>query len=84
MTRWRKVSLAALAAILVACATGIVSAWAAPFGAPHPATAVSSSGFMSWIFAEQAAFYRSLSGFIRASREDGAAMWELFPRDSRV
>src|SRR5919204_494419 len=78
MTRARKVSLAALAAILMACATGIVSASAAPFGAPHPATAMSSSGLMGWIFAEQAAFYRSLSVFIRTSREDGAAMWELF------
>ncbi|MBV9061621.1 MAG: nickel transporter, partial [Alphaproteobacteria bacterium] len=68
----------ALAAILIACATGIVSAWSAPFGAPHPATGMSASGLMGWIFAEQAAFYRSLSGFIRASKEDGAAMWELF------
>ena len=33
---------------------------------------------MAWIFAEQAAFYRSLSGFIRASKNDGAAMWGLF------
>ena len=33
---------------------------------------------MGWIFAEQAAFYRSLSGFIRAAKEDGTAMWELF------
>lgn len=64
--------------ILVTCATGMASACAAPFGAPHPATAISSSGLTGWIFAEQAAFYRSLSGFIRASREDGAAMWELF------
>lgn len=78
MSRSRKVSLAALAVILMACATGTVSAWAAPFGAPHPATAMSSSGVMGWIFAEQAAFYRSLSGFIRASKEDGAAMRELF------
>jgi molybdopterin-guanine dinucleotide biosynthesis protein A len=78
MTRSSKVSLAALAAILIACATGIVPAWAAPFGAPHPATATSSSRLIGWIFAEQAAFYRSLSGFIRASKEDGAAMWELF------
>lgn len=78
MTRSRKISLAALAAILMACATGIVSAWAAPFGAPPPATAASSPGLMSWIFAEQAVFYRSLSGFIRASREDGVATWELF------
>jgi nickel/cobalt exporter len=33
---------------------------------------------MGWIFAKQAEFYRSLSTFIRASKEDGAAMWELF------
>lgn len=78
MTRSRKVFLAAWTVILVTCATGIVSAWAAPFGAPHPATAISSSGLTGWIFAEQAAFYRSLSGFIRASRDDGAAMWGLF------
>ena len=78
MTRSRAVTLTALAAILVACATGIVSAWSAPFGAPHPAAAMSASGLTGWIFAEQAAFYRSLSGFIRASKEDGAAMWELF------
>jgi nickel/cobalt exporter len=78
MTRMHKVSLAAVAAVLIACATGIVSARATPFGAPHPATALSSSGLMGWIFAKQAAFYRSLSGYIRASKEDGAAMWELF------
>lgn len=78
MTRSRKVFLAAWTVILVTCATGIVSAWAAPFGAPHPATAISSPGLTGWIFAEQAAFYRSLSGFIRASRDDGAAMWGLF------
>jgi nickel/cobalt transporter (NicO) family protein len=33
---------------------------------------------MAWIFAKQAEFYRSLSGFIRASRDDGAATWSLF------
>lgn len=78
MTRSRKVFLAVWTMILATCAAGIVPAWAAPFGAPHPAMAVSSSGLMAWIFAEQAAFYRSLSGFIRASREDGAAIWGLF------
>lgn len=76
MTKSRKLSWAAWTVILVTCATGVASA--APFGAPHPATTMSSSGLMGWIFAEQAVFYRSLSGFIRASREDGAAMWELF------
>ncbi|MET0678314.1 MAG: nickel/cobalt transporter, partial [Bradyrhizobium sp.] len=30
------------------------------------------------IFAQQASFYRSLSGFIRASKDDGSAMWSLF------
>jgi nickel/cobalt exporter len=76
MTRSYKVPQAALAVMLIACTTGIVPAWAAPFGAPH--AAIASSGLIGWIFAEQAAFYRSLSGFIRASRQDGAAMWELF------
>ncbi|MEH2567516.1 nickel/cobalt transporter [Bradyrhizobium sp. AZCC 2289] len=78
MTRSRAAALTALAAILIACTIGIVSAWSAPFGAPHPAVGMSASGLTGWIFAEQAAFYRSLSGFIRASKEDGAAMWELF------
>ena len=67
-----------MAAILIACAANVAPAWSAPFGAPHPAAATSASSLMGWIFAEQAAFYRSLSGFIRASRHDGAAMWELF------
>jgi nickel/cobalt exporter len=79
MTRPRDVSVTALVAILIAFAGGIVSAWSAPFGAPHPAAAgISASGVSGWIFAEQAALYRSLSGFIRASKEDGAAMWSLF------
>jgi nickel/cobalt transporter (NicO) family protein len=78
LTRSRAISVTAVVAVLVAFATGIVSAWSAPFGAPHPAAAMSVSGLTGWIFAEQAAFYRSLSGFIRAGKEDGAAMWELF------
>jgi nickel/cobalt exporter len=68
----------ALAAIAVGCTIGIASAQGAPFGAPHSAGAMSASGLMGWIFAEQAAFYRSLSGYIRAAKEDGSAMWGLF------
>jgi nickel/cobalt exporter len=71
-------AIALTAAILIVSATAIVPAWSAPFGAPHQAAGMSASGLTGWIFAEQAAFYRSLSGFIRASKEDGAAMWELF------
>jgi nickel/cobalt transporter (NicO) family protein len=78
MTRSHAVALTALAAILIACTTGIVSAWSAPFGAPHPVAAMPTSSLMGWIFAEQAAFYRSLSGFILAAKQDGTAMWELF------
>jgi nickel/cobalt transporter (NicO) family protein len=78
MTRSRGVILTVLVAVLVAWAIDVVSAQAAPFGAPHPAGAMSASGLAGWIFAQQAAFYRSLSGFIRASKEDGAAMWGLF------
>jgi nickel/cobalt transporter (NicO) family protein len=77
MTRSHATALTALAVILMACATSIVSAWSAPFGAPHPALATSASSVTGWIFAEQAAFYRSLSGFIRASKENGNATWGL-------
>jgi hypothetical protein len=58
MTRSHAAALTALAAILFACTTGIDSAWSAPFGAPHPLGAMPTSSLMSWIFAEQAAFYR--------------------------
>jgi nickel/cobalt exporter len=52
---------------------------AAPFGAPRPTGgALSQPGLAAWIFAQQASFYRSLSGFIRASKDDGSAMWGLF------
>ena len=78
MTRLRRVVLTVPLAVLIFCAVGVVSAQATPFGASHPAGAMSTAGFTGWIFAQQAAFYRSLSGFIRASKEDGAAIWGLF------
>src|ERR1700756_5741374 len=79
MTKSRIVSLLVLAAILTACAINVVSAQGAPFGVSHPATVSSASGGLTgWVFAKQAEFYRSLSTYIRASKEDGAAMWGLF------
>ncbi|WP_407159742.1 nickel/cobalt transporter [Bradyrhizobium sp. STM 3557] len=66
----------ALLALSLALAMG--SAHAAPFGAAHPTGgAWPQSGMVGWIFAQQAAFYRSLSGFIQASKDDGSAMWSL-------
>jgi nickel/cobalt transporter (NicO) family protein len=79
MNTLRGVVLTLAAAILVV--TAIDPAWAQgiSFGAPHHTSGiVTQSGLMAWIFAKQAAFYRSLSGFIRASKDDGAAMWSLF------
>jgi nickel/cobalt transporter (NicO) family protein len=78
MTGLRGFILMALAAIAVGCTIDVASAQGAPFGAPHPAPAMSTSGLIGWIFAEQAAFYRSLSTYIRAAKDDGAAMWGLF------
>jgi nickel/cobalt exporter len=70
---------AVLAALGLTFAAGAALAQGTPFGAPHPpSAAMSGSGLVGWIFAEQAAFYRSLSGYIRASKDDGAAMWGLF------
>ena len=78
MTASRALTSIVRAAIVIFCVAGTASAWGAPFGAPHPAVNMPASGLMGWVFAEQAAFYRSLSGFIRAAKQDGAAMWELF------
>ena len=78
MTRSLGVIWTVLRAILVVCAIDLVSAQAAPFGALHLEGAMSASRFTGWIFAQQATFYWSLSGLIRASKDDGAAMWGLF------
>lgn len=78
MTSSRVLILAGLVALAALSAIDAASAQGAPFGAPHPVAAAPGSSFIGWIFAEQAAFYRSLSGFIKASKQDGAAMWSLF------
>jgi len=74
-----KTLTAVLAILAVSFVASAALAQGVPFGAPHPASAaLSGSGPVGWIFAEQAAFYRSLSGYIRASKDDGAAKWGLF------
>jgi len=79
MATVRRVVLMVAAAVLAISVIDAAWAQGAPFGAPHHASEiVSQSGLTAWIFAKQAAFYRSLSGFIRASKDDGAAMWSLF------
>jgi nickel/cobalt exporter len=78
MTKSRGFIPMLLAVIAVVCAADVAAAQAAPFGAPHPAGSMSASGLVGWILAEQSAFYRSLSTYIRAARDDGAAMRSLF------
>jgi nickel/cobalt exporter len=79
MNTLRGAVLTLVAAILVVTVINPVWAQGISFGAPHHASGiVPQSSLMAWIFAKQAAFYRSLSGFIRASKDDGAATWSLF------
>ena len=79
MNTLRGVVLTVAAAILVVSAIDPACAQGLAFGAPHHAAGIfPQSGLMAWIFAKQAAFYRTLSGFIRASKDDGTAMWSLF------
>jgi nickel/cobalt transporter (NicO) family protein len=79
MTSSRSVGLTVAAAILVVIAIDPACAQGVSFGAPHHATGIlPQSGLLAWIFARQAEFYRSLSTYIRASKDDGTAMWGLF------
>jgi nickel/cobalt exporter len=72
----RRVALAAGIIILVLAAGAVTDAFAqlSPLAAmrqPAPA------GIIGWIVAEQAVFYRALSGLIRAAKTDGSALWGL-------
>ena len=79
MKTLRGLGLTVTAAILVVIAIDPACAQDLSFGAPHHATGIlPQSGLLAWIFAKQAEFYRSLSTYIRASKDDGAAMWTLF------
>ncbi len=69
--------------IAVECPTmvaGVIeSAAAQPLGAPRTQTTPSppAGGFVGWILAKQAEFYRAMSGMIRAAKADGSAVWAL-------
>lgn len=65
-----------LAGVAVLAITLVVAdAVAQPFGLPRVAPA--ESGFAQWIITQQAMFYRSLAGAIRAAKLDGSATWAL-------
>ncbi|WP_416193329.1 nickel/cobalt transporter [Nitrobacter sp. TKz-YC01] len=72
-----KLAILTCALLLVAGVMDAVTAQSLSFGSRQPATASSSASFFGWIFSQQAAFYRSLSALVRASKTDGAAIWAL-------
>jgi nickel/cobalt transporter (NicO) family protein len=52
-------------------------ALAQPFGLHRGAAPPEVGGFAGWILAEQAKFYRMLSGLIRSAKSDGSAAYTL-------
>jgi nickel/cobalt transporter (NicO) family protein len=75
--RIRRLSTAALLAMLVLAAAGaLASAFAqiGPLGVPRPPPV---GGIAGWLLTQQALFYRALSGLIRAAKTDGSAYWGL-------
>src|ERR1700757_4887871 len=78
MTKSRIASLLALVAIAAVASIYNASAQGASFVVPHPTANIPASGLAGWVFSKQAEFYRSLSGYIRASKDDGTATWSLF------
>ncbi|WP_245431000.1 nickel/cobalt transporter [Rhodoplanes roseus] len=70
----------ALAVLAVAAGADVALAQGTPFGVRPPAPPpppVSADGIVGWILTEQARFYRSLSGLVRAAKQDGSAVWTL-------
>lgn len=65
-----QIGLFASATLAAAAITGDALA-ANPFGGP----AVPTSGVTGWIFAQQAAFYRSMSGAVMAAKANGTAQF---------
>jgi nickel/cobalt transporter (NicO) family protein len=72
--------LAAIIAVL--WADGVLAALFAqsgPFGVPRPQPPPpAADGFMGWLLAKQAEFYRALRGTILAAKTDGSAVFTLF------
>jgi ABC-type nickel/cobalt efflux system permease component RcnA len=72
---------AAAAVIVLLLATALLDhalAQSGPFGvARPPAGAPAADGFVGWILAKQAEFFRALSGLVRAAKADGSAVWGL-------
>ncbi len=72
--------IAAACAVLIVCVLLVCTldpALAQPFGLHRGSGPPEVGGFAGWILAEQAKFYRMLSGLIRAAKADGSAAYTL-------
>jgi nickel/cobalt exporter len=63
--------------VILLIAGAIDAAMAGPFGVGGRSSPTEVGGFTGWVLAQQASFYRMLSGAIRASKADGSAAWTL-------
>lgn len=67
------VRLGAFAGVCLMAVVFAASSYANPFSGP----AVPTSGLMGWVFAQQAAFYRSMSSAVMAAKANGTAEFGL-------
>jgi len=76
MTGAARIRLAVWAVLIITITLGAHPAWSqlGPFGGPRPPAI---GGVAGWVLAEQAVFYRALSGSIRLAKSDGSALWTL-------
>jgi ABC-type nickel/cobalt efflux system permease component RcnA len=70
--------LVAVCALLILSAVDAALAQNNPFGGGSRPAAAPVGGWMGWIFAKQAEFYRMLSASLRAAKTDGSAVAGLF------
>jgi len=72
-----KLAICVCVLLLTLCLADAASAQGISFGPRQPTSLSPSTGFVGWIFSQQAAFYRSLSSLIRSSKTNGSAVWGL-------
>lgn len=78
MTRIRRLWPLGVAGLAVlACASAALAQAHHPFAVGATEAGGSASGLTGWILAQQSAFYRSLTGAVRAAGRDAAALWGL-------
>jgi nickel/cobalt exporter len=73
----RRFALTAIVALVALAAAGALARVSAQVGPLDAIRQPAATGIVGWIVAKQSAFYRELSGLIRAAKTDGSALWGL-------